>query len=214
MSTEISTDNQFYHLAQLKNEDYYSFVQNQDAEFKKVYSKYITAAFLEMKEKGLCIDSSSEDFNVTSYEGHMRDAKRKAIKECAKKDMETGQRCPHELSQIQKTIVMFEKMYDLGDPRAYMIVTTILQHQLTVYRLERYSQRYNPLYERYDKEGNAVLTMNPAEKAKLEFSNAIVSGIKELNNIFEGQKSSVEISGEFSIKDYMDKIVSIQRLKE
>lgn len=214
MAQDVVVYNQYYHLAQLKNEDYYSFVQNQDETFKKVQSKYIDLALKEMKEKEIPIDSSDVNFSVTSYEGHMRDAKRKAIKECARVSMANEERCSHEMAQIKRTIDMFMGMYDLNDPRAYMIVTTILQHQLTVYRLERYSQKYNPLYERYDKDGNSVLVMNPAEKAKLEFSNAIVSGVKELNNIFEGQKSTVEVNGEFSIKDYMDKIVSIRKSKE
>lgn len=116
-------------------------------------------------------------------------AKEKAKVKLVKELREKNVRCSVERQIISRDIEIFAGKYDLTDARAYMIVENILSLKLSAHRLALHSTLNEPVQSVIDREGNLTYKLNPAEKAKMDYNNSIIAGIKELNLIFEGSKN-------------------------
>lgn len=116
--------------------------------------------------------------------------------------------CPHEVEALTMTIDRFDAKYDLEDPRAYMIVRSVLNHQISVLRMQLYSNMNGIITYDYDKEGNPKAVLNPVEESKRRFDEAIVKAVVELDKIFEGSK--IQLKGTIAtvkIEDLFGKII-------
>ena len=98
-------------------------------------------------------------------------------------------RCPIEKQEIKNTIELFNMKYDLNDSRVYMILKSVLNFQLSAFRMQRYSNYYGILQEVFDRNGNRAILLNPVEESKRKFDEAIISAIEKLDKIIEGDKS-------------------------
>ena len=115
-------------------------------------------------------------------------AKKESFLETARHCVNHNIRCHLEKREIIKTINVFNNKYDLKDPRVYFTVKAVLNHQLSAYRMQKYSNEYGVVQEQYDRDGNLFLKINPVEDAKRKFDVEMIKAIATLDNMIEGQK--------------------------
>lgn len=140
------------------------------------------------------LDSNPEGLerdDELSLSGHIAHAENEAIQTISREAQEKNQRCPYELEEITKTLTLFSSRYDLDDPRAYIIISSIIQLQLTTFRLERYSVTQGPINRFVDKFGNNYTRISDLEDAKRRFHESLIKSIEQLDKIFEGTKVSI-----------------------
>lgn len=95
-------------------------------------------------------------------------------------------RCHIEKKEIQKTIKLFVSNYDIKDIRVYTIVQSVINHQLSALRMQKYSNLHGILQTIYDEHGNKRLAINPVEAEKRKFDEAKVKAIDILSRMIEG----------------------------
>ena len=115
-------------------------------------------------------------------------AKKESFLETARHCVNHNIRCHLEKREIINTIKVFDSKYNLSDPRVFIVVRSVLNHQLSSYRMQKYSNEYGVISEQFDREGNRSFILNPVEHAKRKFDEAMVSAMATLNNMIEGQK--------------------------
>lgn len=118
-------------------------------------------------------------------------------------------RCPYEAREVRKTLALFYG--DIGedalkDPEAVIIVRSVINHQLSAFRLARASLDEGPLVRMVDRDGNSYMTVNPAEEAKRRFDDSIIDAMSKIHQIRKGTK--VVVSGGLTLKDVMADILS------
>lgn len=162
----------------------YEHLQYCKCQEKQVIAKYREFLKLEMddlKEKGL-LD------NKTVFESRKVHALGMARKEVAMQCMDEGIKCHLEREDISLTLQLFGEKFDLNDPRVYMVVKSVISHQLSVFRMQLQSNYRGILQQNVDKEGNPFFILNPVEMAKMNFDNSIIVAVEKLNKIMYGDK--------------------------
>jgi hypothetical protein len=189
-SVDIS---RYEHMLLRTNEEYFSEPVNRPKELLGLIEDAKAAAYEEATKKGL----NMKDPMI--YEGWYRTATRRAIAEYSAEHRHEA--CPVETKQIKHTLALFIHQYDVNDPRAYMIICSVVSNQLTAIRLERYSSISGPVQTSIDKYGNTRVYLSPIEEAKRRFYESIVDAVAKLDVIFEGNKSQV-VTTNYAPKDF------------
>lgn len=96
--------------------------------------------------------------------------------------------CIDEYEEIRELLEMFDKKYELTDPRAVALISNVLSAKLELIRLEKESRFIGMIEKRVDKDGNVNLILNPVSIAKRDFINVLNITIEKLDKIFEGIK--------------------------
>ena len=99
-------------------------------------------------------------------------------------------RCPYEKQLLRDTLDRFKNLdaYDLNDPKVYLILKSVLSHQLSAYRMQVYSNYLGMINETHDDLGNTTYVLNPVEEAKRKADDSIIKAVEKLVNMTEGQK--------------------------
>ena len=99
-----------------------------------------------------------------------------------------GKLCPVERDELLTTIKIFEGKYDLSDARVYSILKSLLDLQLTSFRMQRESTHSGVMIKSLDKYGNETKSVNPVEDIKRKYNETFIKAIEILNKIIEGEK--------------------------
>ena len=193
---------EFMELATPCNGRYFSFPINQTDDYRRFEETCIQKQLSDAQSNN--IDLSSNMVMLAQIDS----AKRKAYDEFGKQCISQNQRCPHELKEINRLIKLFGGMYNIADPRAYVIIRAVISQSLTVLRLERYSADDGPIIVKTDKEGNNWKDVSVLEDAKRRFNESTIKAIEQLNKIFEGETTNVKVEGEISVRSLLDTIVT------
>jgi hypothetical protein len=142
-----------------------------------------------------------------------KDLRRNVIRNLGIYCEENNIRCLIEKKEVLKTIEIFSDRYDLKDPRVFLILKSIISHQLSAHRMQLYCNHRGILIEREDRYGNVTYTLNPVEEAKRKYNEALTQSIEQLSKIIEGTKNinlNVDITPQ-NIKDVLGDSESIEK---
>jgi hypothetical protein len=182
-STEIQKEIQVYeNIISPITRGHIDVCRCQEIRLKQLKEEYFRREEKELRDEDLYKDTTVRESRLRRS---IEMAKLHLVREC----QENNVRCPVEKDIINRDIALFKQRYDLTDPRAHMIIENVLSLKLSAHRLALHSTHNEPIQTYMDKEGNEIFRLNPAEKAKMEYNNSMIQAIKELNLIFEGQKS-------------------------
>ena len=162
----------------IQNKNHFESCNCCKEEFKKIYQQKL----LEEKQKLNNVIDITEN------------AKQERLSRVPKKTAEIltqvveGKVCPYEYDELMGTVNIFRSKYDLNDPRVFSIIKTLLDIQLTAYRMQRESEHYGILLSEYDKNDNPKLVINPVEEIKRRYNETYIKTIEALNKMMDGEK--------------------------
>lgn len=171
----------FISLISVCNNEHLSYCRCQEDKINTLYNEYLKNEIKELKDQNLIKNDSV-------VEVRKKHALNKARQDIAKQCQENNIKCPIEQNEIYQTVALFNKKFDINDPRVYMIVKAVLSHQLSVYRMQLQSNDKGILQRVHDEEGNVTYIINPVEEAKRRLDDSIIIAIEKLNKIMNGEK--------------------------
>jgi len=163
------------------NFEHLSYCPCKSKEVSATYKEYLDIELKDLKQRDLTD-------NKTVLDSRKRHALEQARREVARNCLEKNVKCELEDSEIKLTLQLFAGKFDLNDPRVYMVVKSVISHQLSVFRMQLQSNYRGILQQNVDKEGNPFYLLNPVEVAKMNFDNSIISAVEKLNKIVYGDK--------------------------
>lgn len=117
----------------------------------------------------------------------LRKAREDTVAEISVECISNEIRCPVERDAIKTTIELFNNKYDLIDPRVYMVVKSVINHQLSAHRMQYYSTSYGLMQEHTDRDGNVSYKLNPVEEEKRKFDDSIIKAMEILSRMIDGE---------------------------
>lgn len=162
------------------------FCNCQKERLREIEKEEYNKELLELRTEDLMKDVTVRDSRLNRS---LERARLILVGDCQKANI----RCSVEKQIIQKELQMFVnyEKYKLDDPRAYIIIESLMNLKLSEHRLSLHTTNYGSVQSVFDREGNETFKLNPAEEYKMKYNNSRIAAIKELNLIFEGAKSTV-----------------------
>lgn len=178
---DVILQDKFLSLISVCNEEHLLYCKCQDDKINKEFNKLLVVEEQELKKLDL-----ADSPNTVKH--RKKQLLHKAHQIVAEQCIVNNVKCPQESREVFQTTYLFAKKFDLDDPRVYMIVKSVLSHQLSVYRMQLQSNHKGILQTVVDEEGNTTYTLNPVEDSKMRFDNSIISAIEKLDKIISGEK--------------------------
>jgi hypothetical protein len=170
------TLNVYDDMLELCNDVHMKFCHCQDDLLAKRIKEFKAKELDEIKALG-----KEHDPNVVLP--RLRVAEYKAEQEVSKEMISGNVRCPFEKREIIATVKLFADKFDLKDPYVYMVVKSVINHQLSAMRMQRCTNTVGSIQEMTNKFGDIYYRVNPVEAEKREFDNSIIVAMEKLKNI-------------------------------
>jgi len=148
------------------------------------------------------------DEEVRIGEGMKRDILSKVESQARIKfvELNKGIFCPVEVKELLNTLNLFNGRYDLDDARVFTIVRSLLDLQLTAFRMQRESCGKGVMITQMGRNGEPVDVVNPVEEIKRRYNESLLKSIEVLDKIIEGEKSvNVNIDLTENIREVWEK---------
>ena len=97
--------------------------------------------------------------------------------------------CSKEHVIIKDIIHIYGKKYPLDDPEVFLIVSSLIELRLTAHRMQLESNYSGVLQEVETKSGSVYYKINPVERVKKEYHEAVINAVSQLNKIMVGEKT-------------------------
>lgn len=204
-STEIAEPptylERFAHLLTSIDESYFLYGRDLDDIFLPIKARHLKRAQERIDKETL------DEFQASAV---LYKAKKMARIEAMEYCQDNNILSPIEVKEVQTTLDLFFSLlsdgtpkYNIEDHRVFLIVKSVISHQLSALRLARVSLDKGIVQRICDKEGNETFVINPAEQVKLKFDEAIVDAIFKLDKILEGSKINLEVTEVLSFNDVL-----------
>ena len=200
-------NNTFESMTIICDEEHVKVCDCQQEQYNKTYD-----IVLEQQEKQIREDLTREeyehftdDMKVKEIERWKANAKPKTYKILGELNEKDKVRCSVEKSLILETLSLFTEKYDIRDPRVFLVVRSVINHQLSSHRMQLYTSNKGIVQTLYDREGNPYTQVNPIEESKRKFDESIIKAMEQLTRITEGDTININ-------QQNMDMTIDINKL--
>jgi len=172
---------QFEDLVSVCNVDHLRYCNCQETRIKKVYKELFDKKYY---------DEQPDKWLKDKYIDYIMNKSRECVGiHCSNNNI----RCLKEQQEIKLTIGMFNEKYDLNDVTVYMTIKPVISHQLSLFRLQQYSNSKGILEEVKDNYGSSRMLVTDIEKCKRQFADSQIKAMEILEKTINGSKTNISI---------------------